>query len=118
MDDAVSVAIDKNPTGALRILLPVYGAQTVCAEEEAVLLLTEDMRSGGLDSLTGLLSHQNGKRASRSSGRFCSPEKWNDNEHFIAAQLAAPRPQTMKCDFHLSLLPTAYCLLLYPGPLG
>lgn len=32
MMDAVSNAIDANPKGALSILLPTYGARTVCAE--------------------------------------------------------------------------------------
>lgn len=31
---AVSTAFDKNPRGVLRILLPSYGAQAVCGEDE------------------------------------------------------------------------------------
>jgi hypothetical protein len=34
MDGAVSTVLDKNPSGALRILVPSYGAKIVCGEDE------------------------------------------------------------------------------------
>ena len=51
MMDAVSRAIDSNPKGALSVLLPTYGAKTVCAENWEGEALTKDDFLGRLKRL-------------------------------------------------------------------
>jgi hypothetical protein len=57
---AVATAFDKNPSGAVRILLPTYGAQVVCGEDE---------EGSGIDRL-----HAE-RRAQLVEGLTASPER-------------------------------------------
>ncbi len=51
---AVSTAFDKNPNGAVRILLPSYGAQIVCGDDEKGSIINHQQAQRRANLLEGL----------------------------------------------------------------